>query len=1009
MKRVFLKTFLMLALIVLLRPYAGLAQPESYNHPELHWNSIETEHFFVHFHDGADRTAKLTAKIAEEIYGPVTSLYHYQPPKIHFVVRDHDDYSNGAAFFYDNKIELWAQAVDFELRGSHNWLRNVVTHEFTHMIQIGAARKITQRIPAVYFQAIGYEDDRREDVLHGGPNVIVSYPIAMTVMPGWFAEGVAQYQIPGLDYDTWDSHRDMILRTATLDSKLLSYHEMGVFGKNSLGNEKVYNHGYAFVTYIANTYGVQALHDVTNEMRRFFRVTLDGALKKVTGKSGSQLYREWVAVLEKQYHHKLSEILANRVEGEVIEEKGLGNFYPVWGPDDVSFAYITTFGSDYLSRTGLIAKGPLVKKRKKMKVGARYGLSWSTDGTKLAYANQAAISKGGSRYYDLYTYDLIKDKKERLTKALRAHSPDWSRDSKTLVFIRASDGTENLATVDITTKTITNLTQYQNGEQISQPQWAPDGRSVLYSMFTRSGYDLYSLDTITGKTTPIIADEFDSRDGSFSPDGSKIYFSWDKTGIFNIYSMDIETREIQQLTNVVGGAFMPSINKQGELLFSTFTSAGYKIALLKKPSPIHSSKSEYLAYNNGVKLASTQNAVLESVPEQIKASKYDDTKIPDYKVTPYKTHYSRLSFLPRVMLDYGTVKVGTYLYSFDVLNKYGFLAGFDMNSRGDYDLFALVEYRKFGPTIFIEGYNQVQNTGFDVDSTTLILRGLFNVDGAEDKFRYNLLEFDAGLRLRIGKNNELRTAIVLSRYHARAKFRETFGESTLNYTYFKGRDLSVKFTHRTMAANINSAINPMGRHVELGYDREWNDFLVGFATNEIIGAEVFKDYNYNKFTLNWKEFIGLPIKNHTLSFDLHGGYIDTKVDSFFNFFAGGIIGNRGYPFFSIEGRKMIQGRVTYRFPLFQHLDFRVANVYFDKVFLGLFYDYGNAFNEDRIDLGDFRSSVGAELRMDSFSFYSFPTRMFFTAAYGLDEFENAHTQYGKEWRFYFGLSFGYFD
>ena len=107
MKRVFLKTFLMLALIVLLRPYAGLAQPESYNHPELHWNSIETEHFFVHFHDGADRTAKLTAKIAEEIYGPVTSLYHYQPPKIHFVVRDHDDYSNGAAFFYDNKIELW--------------------------------------------------------------------------------------------------------------------------------------------------------------------------------------------------------------------------------------------------------------------------------------------------------------------------------------------------------------------------------------------------------------------------------------------------------------------------------------------------------------------------------------------------------------------------------------------------------------------------------------------------------------------------------------------------------------------------------------------------------------------------------------------------------------------------------------------------------------------------------------------------------------------------------------
>ncbi|MFQ5754229.1 MAG: hypothetical protein ACE5HI_19760 [bacterium] len=60
-------------------------------------------------------------------------------------------------------------------------------------------------------------------------------------------------------------------------------------------------------------------------------------------------------------------------------------------------------------------------------------------------------------------------------------------------------------------------------------------------------------------------------------------------------------------------------------------------------------------------------------------------------------------------------------------------------------------------------------------------------------------------------------------------------------------------------------------------------------------------------------------------------------------------------------------------------------------------------------MSDFKSSVGMQLRLDSFSFYSFPTRISFDAAYGLDQFNNANQTYGKEWRFYFGISFGYLD
>ncbi|MEJ2105501.1 MAG: hypothetical protein P8X47_13145 [Ignavibacteriaceae bacterium] len=125
-------------------------------HPELDWYTIKGKHVEVHFHKGADRTAKVVAKIADEVWGPITSLYQYEPSTVHFVIKDLDDYSNGATYFFDNKIEIWTSALDFDLRGTHNWLRNVISHEFTHMVQIQAAMKLSRSVPAIFLQLLNY-------------------------------------------------------------------------------------------------------------------------------------------------------------------------------------------------------------------------------------------------------------------------------------------------------------------------------------------------------------------------------------------------------------------------------------------------------------------------------------------------------------------------------------------------------------------------------------------------------------------------------------------------------------------------------------------------------------------------------------------------------------------------------------------------------------------------------------------------------------------------------------
>lgn len=70
--------------------------------------------------------------------------------------------------------------------------------------------------------------------------------------------------------------------------------------------------------------------------------------------------------------------------------------------------------------------------------------------------------------------------------------------------------------------------------------------------------------------------ESDERNPFISSDGT-MYFSSDETGIFNIYKYDFNTGESIRLTNVTGGAFMPGVGKNGDIVYAGYTSGGYKI------------------------------------------------------------------------------------------------------------------------------------------------------------------------------------------------------------------------------------------------------------------------------------------------------------------------------------------------------------------------------------------------------------------------------------------------
>ncbi len=972
------------------------AQWEGYNHPELRWFTIETEHFEVHFHEGTERTAREVARIAESVYEPITSLYDYEPDgKVHFIIRDHDDNSNGAAFYYDQKIEIWAPALDFELRGTHEWLPNVVTHEFTHLISLGAARKFSRRIPGFYFQWIGYEKERRPDVIYGYPNVIVSYPIAGTVVPMWFAEGVAQFQRAGLNHDYWDTHRDMLLRTAVLADSLLSLNQMGVFGKDGLGNERVYNQGFALTLYIARTYGEEAVARLTRALRSPFALTFSAACRKVLHKSERELYEEWRQFLKTKYEHATAGLRAALVEGDLAWTKGVANLHPRFSPDGKKLVFLSSRGAGYFSSSSLCLMDVATRKVKVLVPGVTSPASWMPEGKRIVYAKLHRVNRQGSHYFDLYVYDLEKKESRKITHGVRAYAPAAKPTGLWIACVTQRDGTQNLTLVTIDGGAVRQLTNFRDGETLYTPVWSPDGKKIVVSAGREHGRCLLVYDVETSKLDTLLALPGDVRDPTFSPDGRYLYFSWDGTGIFNIYRMRFPRGKPEPLTSVLGGAFTPAVNAEGQLFYASFRADGYKLAMIRKVQPLPRKTLAYRLRRNWL------------APKAKVAEATDGRSVRVADPRPYSSEYGQLFFLPRFVVDYGIPKIGTYVYSSEMLDRLSVLAGGALNREGDFDLFGIFEYRRLAPTVFLELYALSRHLDEDIEV-------LENYPKVNTRIRFNLLEADLGLRQRL--SDQLWAVLTLRHSRYTSHIGDFFFQNRLwvspKNTYYIGTELFFDLDLNQVARTVDAAISPRaGRrvHLQLGY--HWNNFFKDFSTDNPYGTlqEVYTPYRYSSAELDWREYVGLPFSGHALGLRFRGGWIDRRVDSFFNFFAGGLPGLKGYPYYSIEGRKLLHFGLTYRFPLARTLELAFGPIQAQKLYAALFVETGNAFDEGRVPWRDFRADAGVQLRVQAYSFYAYPTQIFFDAAYGFSRFEHLGQTYGREVRLYFGIAFDFLD
>ncbi len=983
-------------LIVLYILTFGLSQVK-YNHPELNWKTFETDHFLIHFYDGTEHSAREGASIAENIYPMVTDLYEYHPPnKTHVIFTDTDDIANGAAYYYDNKIVIWTMPLDFELRGSHRWLQNVITHEFTHIVSMQKAMKAGMKYPGAYLQFMGYEEEKREDVLYGFPNTLVSYPIPGTVVPPWLAEGTAQFMYEGADYDNWDTHRDMILRDRVLHDNLLTLTEMNTFGKSGIGNESTYNSGYALCRYIAVKYGSEKLKIIMEELSNPFQMSINKAIRNATGIDGNELYNDFKLVLEERYDLLTSSVQENEYNGSILISEGTTNLHPIWSPDGKQFAYISNKKNDYFGQTDLFVYSIETKKEEKISGGVKSAPTWHPDGKIIYFSKKPKYpDKTGSKYLDLFEYRFEAKKETRLTKGTRAFSPVFIPLDSSIAFIATRDGNQNLHQLNLKNNTIRQLTAFDN-HKIIHSLFYDSARGWL--IFDHTDHHFRNIGYLSLKDSTygdfLNNALWDERDMTVTLSGQIVY-SDDRSGIFNLYRIDEDKGGQGYITNVTGGAFMPDVNSNGEILYSLYENGEYKIALLDSVNWIDEGNvgysSTYFLMNKNI-----QPLLFEQ-----------DTSI----VSMYEDNFPPMFILPKIMADYGTLKPGFYFYSSEILERLTLFGGVSINQLKDLDLFFLFEFKRFFPTLFIEMYYLTRN---------IKEKNQYSVYSLDDNLQFRLVQFRGGLRFPIRGTYTFEIYTIWQQYRASIK-EEVLSENLkagIAYDYYRGWTSGLRLGTTAMKPRSDEIINPSnGYKYSLDISYEDNDFIDGLNLSEAgTLTEDFNSHDLVRFVIDGEMHWEIPqTKRWTISAETNLGWLsNTEADSFFNFFGGGLVGIQGYPFYSIEGNRMALGELALRIPIFREKHYPLGWFILQNSVLGFLFQAGDAWNpgkESFFHQFELKRSIGFQWRFQGFSFYNFPTAIGLEIHRGLDKFEKMvgteSFRYGNKNRWYFTLLFGF--
>ncbi|MCL4838363.1 MAG: PD40 domain-containing protein [Thermoanaerobaculia bacterium] len=549
---------LLIALLALLSPLAAPAGAQSpypsfgknkIQYREFDWRIYRSPHFDVyHYTDDPAQLEKIVS-FAESAYDRLSREFDFQiqkpTPLIFYETHSAFEQNNIIVNFIPEGVGAFASPVRnrmvLPVDLPDGELFALFLHELTHIFQF-----------EILFQG------------RIGRGIGV---------PQWVMEGMASYMAK--DEGTSDK---MFLRDAVVNDRIPSILERGVSGFFA------YRFGHAAFDFMEERWGKEGFRDFVYE----FRNTLGGRVEKAVQRAFriepedfDVEFRRW---LRKQY---LPQLVATGEPSDFgrrfrYEEGQRGEtLSPAASPSGDLVAALSTVRSDVdvvlfdgRKRTPLanLTRGfssdyqYLVSQF--VTSGPRMGrdLAFSPDGNRLA-----AFAKR-ERGRSLVLLDVLKRKVDRVIdmEVEQQHGPAFSPDGRRVAFSGNRGGRFDIFTYDLESGEIANLTGDETYD--GAPVFSPDGRSLVWSAVVAGEHaQLFRMDLASGERFRLTEGEWSDKDAVFSSDGGRIYFTSDRTGADNIWSLDLASGQLLQHTNAVTGCFMPAIlpSPEGDRLVYT--------------------------------------------------------------------------------------------------------------------------------------------------------------------------------------------------------------------------------------------------------------------------------------------------------------------------------------------------------------------------------------------------------------------------------------------------------
>ena len=143
-------------------------------------------------------------------------------------------------------------------------------------------------------------------------------------------------------------------------------------------------------------------------------------------------------------------------------------------------------------------------------------------------------------------------------------SPRFSPDGGRIAFVSSRSGGFEIWLSDVSGANTVQLT-HSGGEQVTAPDWSPDGKWIAYEWLLKGHEGIYVISSAAGSPRPLATGS--SRDSipRWSRDGRHIYFNSHRTGTQQISRIPAEGGPATQITDDTGSGATQS--EDGSLLY----------------------------------------------------------------------------------------------------------------------------------------------------------------------------------------------------------------------------------------------------------------------------------------------------------------------------------------------------------------------------------------------------------------------------------------------------------